>query len=191
MKKQIISFALAVGLAGSAHATGTIFGELNFETFDVGNLGLHQILAVDGMKATGPNHVARVYIGSTSDFGSMTAIGNGSAELLGGSGAGFIDANQANAGLLSTTGFNSGEQVFYSIAAWDTTTGATFDSALHRGNSDPVQITIGGRLANGDPGPPAPALNTFATFQLEVVPEPSTVALGIIGGLALLLRRRK
>jgi len=195
MKKFLTTLsavALLIGLGNSARAAN---GQLNFETFDVSDdLTQHIVFHTDGVtKVEGPNVVGRIFIGSTADFSSMTAIGSGAAPFATGQGAGFIDAGQMNAGLITTTGFDSGQSIFYSLAAWDTTTGdGTFAGALTaKGNSTPVMINVGGSLANGDPGPAPSVLNTFASFNLEVVPEPSTVALGVIGGLALLMRRRK
>jgi len=46
-------------------------------------------------------------------------------------------------------------------------------------------VTTGGGLV------PAGNLVNLTSFQLAAVPEPSTIALGILAGLALLIRRRK
>jgi hypothetical protein len=197
MKKFLTTLSAAALLIGFGDSARAANGQLNFETFDVSDgLTQHIVYHTDGIggtKVEGPNVVGRIFIGFTADFSSMTAIGNGAAPFATASGAGFIDAAQMNAGLITATGFDSGDPIFYSLAAWDTTTGdGTFAGAFTaKGNSMPVMINVGGTLANGDPGPVAPTLNTFASFNLEVVPEPSTVALGVIGGLALLMRRRK
>jgi hypothetical protein len=64
--------------------------------------------------------------------------------------------------------------------------GATFDSSSIRGQSAPITVTLGG--AGTPPSLPANLVG-LATFAL--VPEPSTIALGVLGAAALLLRRRK
>jgi len=189
-------FVAGTILVGGAFASSAQTpGQLIFQTFEPGDLSSHLILGTDGMtKAQGPNVVARVYTGATADFSAMTAQGPEAVAVLTGSGAGFIQATgQANGGLIDVSGTLPGDMVFYSIAAWDTTTGATFDSATVRGNSTPVGIALGGTPASG-PAVTALNVNTFDTFQLQdvgMIPEPSTVALGIIGGLALLMRRRR
>lgn len=193
MKKFLTTLSAAALLIGFGDSARAANGQLNFETFDSQDLANHLVFLTDGTtKVQGPGIVGRIFIGSTADFGAMNTIGNGAAPFLTGGGAGFIDASVANAGLITSTGFDSGQSIFYSLAAWDNSTGdGSFGDSLLRGNSVPVMINVGGTLANGDPGPVAPTLNTFANFNLEVVPEPSTVALGVIGGLALLMRRRK
>jgi hypothetical protein len=193
MKKFLTTLSAAALLIGFGDSARAANGQLNFETFDSQDLANHLVFLTDGAtKVQGPGIVGRIFIGSTADFGAMNTIGNGAAPFLTGGAAGFIDASVANAGLITSTGFDSGQSIFYSLAAWDNSTGdGSFGDSLLRGNSVPVMINVGGTLANGDPGPVAPTLNTFANFNLEVVPEPSTVALGVIGGLALLMRRRK
>jgi hypothetical protein len=85
------------------------------------------------------------------------------------------------------TGFAAGEVAVIQIRAWDSTTGADYASASTRGQSITFTYTV----------PPAGALPS--TQYLEglrsfsvIVPEPSVIALGMIGAGALfLLRRRK
>jgi hypothetical protein len=193
MKKFLTTLSAAALLIGFGDSARAANGQLNFETFDSQDLANHLVFLTDGTtKVQGPGVVGRIFIGSTADFGAMNTIGDGAAPFLMGGAAGFIDASVANAGLITSTGFDSGQSIFYSLAAWDNSTGdGSFGDSLLRGNSVPVMINVGGPLADGSAGSPAPTLNTFANFNLEVVPEPSTVALGVIGGLALLMRRRK
>lgn len=194
MKKFIATLSAAALLIGFGDSAAGQNNQLDFQTFEVVGgqlLDEHIVFLTDGAtRAQGPGIAGRIFIGSTSDFGTMTAIGNGAAPFatVATGGAGFIDASQLNAGLITATGFDSGQSIFYSLAAWDTSTGSSFGEASIRGNSTPVAITVGGA---GSPAAPPPTLNTFTSFNLEVVPEPSTVALGVIGGLALLMRRRK
>jgi len=71
---------------------------------------------------------------------------------------------------------------------WDMDTGATFEVASVKASSDVFTVTtveVGSPpIASFDP-------NNVTLMNMEVIPEPSTVALGIIGGLALLMRRRR
>jgi hypothetical protein len=76
------------------------------------------------------------------------------------------------------------------VRAWDSSTGATYDSALERAQ---VSVTIG-PLGGGTTPPATFSLNSnFTGLQLAVVPEPSTYALAAAGavGLFLVARRKK
>jgi hypothetical protein len=73
--------------------------------------------------------------------------------------------------------------------------GKDFASSTVKGQSAPFDITLGGTPPGGAPLPPS-AMSTLTGFSLSgggtpVIPEPSTIALGVIGAAALLLRRRK
>ena len=62
--------------------------------------------------------------------------------------------------------------------------GDDFSSALARGFSSTIDVVLG-----GDPADPT-ALVGLSSFFV-VIPEPSTIALGVLGLAALVLRRRK
>lgn len=66
--------------------------------------------------------------------------------------------------------------------AWE---GADFASASVRGETAPINVTLGGGIL------PAANLDALGGQTLTLVPEPSTIALGILGAAALLFRRRK
>jgi len=87
-----------------------------------------------------------------------------------------------------------GQSATFLLRAWETAAGsyeaAAASSTFLRGESNPVTITqLGGTPAGGAPIP-TPALNGLQAFTL-FVPEPSTMALGVLGAAALLFRRRK
>jgi hypothetical protein len=78
-----------------------------------------------------------------------------------------------------------GSQATVVLRAWE---GASYDTATVRGQSNPITITLGG---GGSP-PAVPAnLVGLTTFNMTAIPEPSTMALGLLGAAALLYRRRK
>ena len=54
--------------------------------------------------------------------------------------------------------------------------------------SAPFEVTLGG--AGSPPSPPA-ALPNGVALDITAIPEPSTIALAVLGGGALLFRRRK
>jgi hypothetical protein len=82
------------------------------------------------------------------------------------------------------------------MRAWETAAGsyetaATGVGGYLSGESNDVTIPqLGGTPAGGAPIP-TPSLNGLQGFQIRVVPEPSTMALGVLGAAALLFRRRK
>jgi len=83
------------------------------------------------------------------------------------------------------------------VVAWDVSSGADFASATIKGTSAPFTTPALGGDADNDPSTPAAtaasmALN-FKSFSLvNIVPEPSTVALAALGlGGLLFISRRK
>jgi len=92
----------------------------------------------------------------------------------------------------NVTGVLPGQSATFKLVAYDTTLGS-YEAAVAagglRGQSDPFTIAqLGGTPAGGAPIP-TPSLNGLTGFVL--VPEPSTIALGVLGAAALLYRRRK
>ncbi len=79
-------------------------------------------------------------------------------------------------------GIDVGGSATVVMRAWN---GAAYDGSLIYGESAPVTVTLGGGT-----GVPADLVG-LQGFVLTVVPEPSTIALGVLGAAALLLRRRK
>jgi len=71
------------------------------------------------------------------------------------------------------------------MRAWEGAAGSSYDASLLRGQSNDITVTLGGGTL-----PPANLVG-LTGFSLVVIPEPSTIALGLLGAAALLLRRRK
>lgn len=94
--------------------------------------------------------------------------------------AGYVSAGAATfAGLLPGTSAN------LILRAWQGTAGSTYDTASIKGQSAPFAVTF-----SVAPNPPSDLL-TLGTGSFNLVPEPTTLALGAIGLGALLIRRRK
>lgn len=75
----------------------------------------------------------------------------------------------------------------FTLRAW--TAGNTFDDAMYKGSISWSQQTGGW---NPNAVPPAPPMGpSLANPVFIMLPEPSTIALGVIGGAAMLLPRRK
>jgi hypothetical protein len=115
-------------------------------------------------------YMGQFYVGA--DAGSLTAVG---------APVNFLAAGLLNAGVITASG-----TVSLQLKAWK---GASFDTATERGVSQIISVT-----ATDAPAPPASLSGAGLTgVQLSTaqVPEPSTIALGLLGAAALFLRRRK
>jgi hypothetical protein len=91
---------------------------------------------------------------------------------------------------VTVPGVAAGTQASVVLRAW---VGNSYDVAAATGTSGqsaPITITLGGQPASGAPLQPA-VLTGLQQFDLVTVPEPSTLAFGLLGAAALLYRRRK
>lgn len=137
------------------------------------------VFAADGTtRLAGTGFQAQLYAGPNA--GSLAAIGNPTGFLTG-TGAGYF-----NGGTRTIDTVAPGANAAIEVRAWDTSSGATFAAASIKGSSPGLSIATGG---SGTP-PSLPA-NLVGLQSFSLVPEPSTLALGALGALALLFRRRK
>lgn len=80
----------------------------------------------------------------------------------------------------------------FKIELWKGTSGSTFASSIERTAMIWTQNT-GSYPTGVPPPPPAPATLTFGgagSIGIILIPEPATITLGLLGGLALFARRR-
>jgi hypothetical protein len=135
----------------------------------------------------GANFVAAIFLNGTQ-LGA-------SAPFRTGAGAGYwnpgTDSSRSVAGKFSTDVVSG-----FTVKVWDSTKGATMEAARDAGGkfgeSKSFSITLGG--AKTDPNLPADlpgVMSNFQSFRVDIVPEPSVLALGALGAAALLFRRRK
>jgi hypothetical protein len=188
MKKTLIAVAVGLSFVGGVYAQGTVdFRNKNAgltPPFDV------PIYDVDGTtKLSGANFLAQIYFSATQN-GSFAPITDPAAPFRTGGGAGYWNYGTDFTRVL--TGIAAGTAAWIQVRVWDSTAGATPDAAKlgggKWGDSNIFSVTTGG---SGNP-PAVPAtLIGMTSFQLQQVPEPSTIALGVLGLGALLLRRRK
>ena len=80
-----------------------------------------------------------------------------------------------------------GQQATVVMRIWEGAVGSSYDMALLKCQSNPITLTLGGVPATGAPIPDA----VLVGLQIFCMPEPSTMALGLLGVAALLYRRRK
>jgi hypothetical protein len=178
MKKLLLVAACIVASVG-ALAQGTIL----FNNVSAGAVA-GKITDADGTGLAGTAFLAQLYAGA--DANSLAPVG-AAVTFRTGAAAGFV-----NAATVAIPGVASGSVAsFLQVRAWDATGGATYDAAVasgkHFGSS--AIFASGGALGGGGSPPATPAsLANFKGFSL--IPEPSTIALGLLGASALLLRRR-
>lgn len=85
----------------------------------------------------------------------------------------------------------------YMVRAWSGAVGSSYDGNIAQGSgfvgSSGILTITGGNPTTTPPGTPTPIVgNGFTGFEVSPVPEPSAIALGLLGaGTLLLLRRRK
>ena len=174
--------------------------DINFDTFDPANdpsFTQHLAFDVDGItKLTGPVFEAQLYVGANA--GSLASIGAPVQFQRAGAGDGYV-----NGGPLVNvpdSSLNAGSSAFYAVRAWRVSDGSSYEVALatpgaHVGSSQITAITLGGTVAGIPPQLIVATANLHPSFSLSVVPanvpEPSVLALGLLGGAALMFRRRK
>jgi len=206
MKKSLV-----LGILGLAVAAVTSYGQgyiiLDNYFSNSGNYGPGFVNYGAGVAANGVSGaLGTVGAGLDSNWtvglyfvGGTTAIvdpaGNGipNAGLALGTGTGSTAASGYSdvAGTFSSaTAFYSGSTAFTTITAeivaYDSAA-SSYATALFRGHSAP--FSMGTALFTA---PSKPSVGDyFTTFQVTPVPEPTTLALGALGGLALLAFRRK
>jgi hypothetical protein len=102
----------------------------------------------------------------------------------------------ARTGDVVVTGAAPNSSVTLVVKAWTTSAGS-YENALTTAGAQVGQASFVTKALGGtNPNPPPPSFFTpdmapFTGFEMDTVPEPSTIALSVIGIGALLLRRRK
>ncbi|MBU6399353.1 MAG: PEP-CTERM sorting domain-containing protein [Verrucomicrobia bacterium] len=144
----------------------------------------------DGVTGLSAPFQAELYAGTSAS--SLTPITSSITPFIGG---GFF----FNANTVTVPGIAGGANAFLAIAVWNPADGSTFEAAslkagAHVGSdlANPFQLALGG--AGTPPSAPAVIPSSVAGFNLSIVqavPEPTTIALGLLGAGALFLRRRK
>lgn len=194
--KRISLLIFGLTLAANAFAQGT----LTFNNRIVGVVDV-KINNEFGVPADGSGYSVQLYAAQapsqfvTASLGSLTAI-LGTVNSVAnqpivstfrtGAAAGYFNT----LGDVALNGIAGGAYASLQLRAWNNATGSSWETATVRGESNlfNTEAALGGV---GSPPSVAASLVGLQPFSMAVVPEPSTVVLGVMGGLALLLRRRK
>lgn len=200
IKKLATLFAtMAVGL-GTAWAQGTIdFHCPSSQPLKVTDGTTTWTVNAAGSPLTGASVRVGLFVGpnGTTDINLMTMVGM----VTNSASSNPLALGTFNGGnpFALPTGYPASSQVSFAFAAWSISTGAlTYQAALSAAQGYVGVTPIGQNyaLAGGVATPPAAfgtgagQLTSLILQPLTVVPEPSTIALGLLGAGALLLRRR-
>jgi hypothetical protein len=147
-------------------------------------------------RLVGQNYAAALYWGTSADSVNNLAVLNATDTSLTAARGLFRVATTSNPGtwaggartLLGTT---LGQQVFLQVRVWDVVQFASYDLAKAGGGITGQSAAFAHTLSSSPTPPPSDlVMNGLRSFAL--VPEPSTIALGVLGlGSLLLFRRRK
>jgi len=185
MKKLLLT-AAAILATLNMYAQGQ--GTLSFTS--VGATDPKKIKDETGAFASGTAYAVALYWGDATqtDPAQFTQIGNSATFLTGASAGTYFGGGRT----ITTPGSAiNGPVLSFQVRGWKVSSGSSYDSANIRGEGPIFQMKTKDPT---DPLTTAPSLYQapgYVGFQL--VPEPSTIALGLIGGIGalLMLRRRK
>lgn len=164
---------------------------ITFDTFDPADFSQHLVFDVNGTTPlSGSAFLGQLYVGATAL--SLGKIGSNPEPFQTGTpGAGFIAAGPID---VVDPILNAGSSAFYQLRAWQASGGSSYEAAIlsgvPTGQSQVMQITLGGTTAGTPPTLLVATANLHPSFALAV-PEPSVWAMGLLGGAALLFRRRR
>lgn len=191
--KKLLIIGAALALAAGAHAQGYI-------NFANGAAGVNAPVTngVGGAPIAGNSFLCQLYYGqANSTEATLVALTNapiGFSTVTPGyftAGGRFLDPVFATGGVTNT----------FQVRVWEASLGSSWEQALATALSRPLSgeklgksNIIMTKAADGSvtPLPPPANLLGLRGFAVTPVPEPSTIAFGIMGlGALLLLRRRK
>jgi len=178
MKKLLIALAAAFIAVASYGQGQVVFANKVGTTVDAP-------VTVAGSNPTvgpGPAWSAQLFLAGANN--SLTALGTPTTFRAAGTGGAAV-ADRYWVTQTVDVPVAAGSDANFVVRAWQTSFGS-YDAAVNaRGASDQFTANVGGGTL------PPSNLTTLKAFQVTIVPEPSIIALGVLGASALLLRRRK
>ena len=190
MKKLLIALA-AVLITAASYGQG----QVNFQNrVGTGGSILNAPVTVQNTQdGPGPDWSVQLMLQGAN--GSLTPLTPVSTFNKAGTGTGAISSQFWAQKTVDIPGHFAGENLNFVVQSWLTSQG-TYDASKAKGGgygqSDPFAAVIGGLAQDPNTPPSVPAnLVNLKAFTVIPIPEPSIIALGVLGASALLLRRRK
>ena len=184
MKKFLLTLAL-VGISFASFAQGT----LNFNN-KVGTTVDAKVSRLSDGTGAGAGITAQLALVGAG--GSLTLLSPTTTFKTASAGQKFY----VNAPLsFVVPGTAAGQSITVRMLAWETTAGSYADAAASTtflfGKSNDISVVLGGPVAGAPDALPGNLIGLQAFSIATNVPEPTTLALLGLGGLALAIRRRK
>jgi hypothetical protein len=189
MKKLLLT-ALLTTVASFGFAQGTVNFSLN--SIPAAERGPHLINDNSGAPLIGTQYRAELWYGEGAglEATSLTAVPGQGTYLFRAAGT-SSPGTWSSGGSVTLPGVEANETATLQVRVWDTSLAGTYAEAIGLGQwgaSSTWDYTV--------PAPGSPPAAFFITglegYNLEIIPEPSVIALALAGGLGFLfLRRRK
>ncbi len=186
MKKLVFSIVAGIALLGAQNvlAEGAIF----LSNFGNGSTIADTPIKLANGTTDAPSFFVQIWGGtSAGNLAPIAAVSGGATTFSQNAGNGFFDF-----GTGVIPGLADGGTGFFEVRAWSG--GGSFDTAAFRGTSGVFSQATGTGPQVGPPASPGnPAILNIPgnSIVLAAVPEPTTIALAVMGGLGLLARRRR
>jgi len=179
MKKLLIALAAAFIAVASYGQGQVVFANKVGTSLDA------PVFIAGTQTGPGPDYSAQLFLVGANN--SLTALTPATTFRKAGTGAAAVADRYWNTQTVDVP-VAPGSDANFVVHAWLTSAGS-YDAALAAksgyGASDQFTATVGGGTL------PPSNLTSLKGFNVTVVPEPSIIALGVLGASALLLRRRK
>jgi len=194
MKKLLLT-AAAILATLNMYAQGTGRGVVNFS--NLGRTAEDRVYvnndgSLSGTMAAGTAYSVALYAGAAgASEATLLQMGNAATFLSSTAAGTFGGGNRTITGLDADGGIAT-----IQVRAWETADGATWELAFANPNGNvgkSAVFTIDTEpVGSTTPAPTVGLQPGFGGFAITPVPEPSTIALGLVGvGALLMLRRRK
>ena len=190
-KMPVFSGAIAVLLLLGGYGTALGQGTLNFFTYNSANTNLGQVLQYNGSPAVNGTFSAELFVSTNGVAGTFTnAVSPPGVTTFSVGLPGYVIYASDPITLPTQAGYAAGNTLWYELMAW--TAGVTYAVASttpgdQYWTSTAESLTLGGGIYL----PQDTDLFPNLTLNLTAVPEPATMALMGLGGLSLMLFRRK
>ena len=196
MFKKILALVVLASVSTVAFAQGTV----SFNTV-IASIGTDaKVSDPNGVAVIGLAYMAQLYAGpGTTAESALVAVGN-PVGFKAGFNAGYVQTTGTAFGsavdsVVTLPAATPGGPVTIQLRAWDSAY-STYEAALTAsaasGKSALLALGITGNpILPGTPPVDLSGLTGFTMTGGAIIPEPSSIALMLLGGAALLIRRRK